>query len=434
MSGRLRSSLIIGGQGIRARKLRTFLSMVSLFLGVLAVVAVQAGAEIAQRAMLADIELTQGVDGTTRMYLPMHATSAGIAQDVLAGRNDAVAVSSESVILGEPGVAPINPQAAPFDMPGAYGGTTTYCDATGCYEEPDPNASLPAGQAIELILTSLSGDITEFRPFRPVSGEWLDFTDAPSLAPRIVLNEHAAEGLELYDIPGEMQVPSATVNLSPQIVGVVDDGGWGPAAYVRADEMRNWQPTGDDASSSADSYGAEVYLSPTAVDVEQLLRSRLSAAGVNTDDMGSWVITSRADAEDQLAMMRMVFLGLAALVLLIGIAGILNVGLATVGERIEEFALRRAVGTSRMLLAGIVLAETLLTGLITAAAAIGAGALGIQMISMVMGGSNPELADLAFPWQAGVSGVVAGLVAGILGGLIPAIRAARIPIATVMRA
>jgi putative ABC transport system permease protein len=33
---------------------------------------------------------------------------------------------------------------------------------------------------------------------------------------------------------------------------------------------------------------------------------------------------------------------MAGLVLLIGVAGILNVGLATVGERIEEFALRRA--------------------------------------------------------------------------------------------
>ena len=40
LSGRLRSSLIIGVQGIRSRKLRTLLSMISLFLGVLAVVVV----------------------------------------------------------------------------------------------------------------------------------------------------------------------------------------------------------------------------------------------------------------------------------------------------------------------------------------------------------------------------------------------------------
>jgi putative ABC transport system permease protein len=48
--------------------------------------------------------------------------------------------------------------------------------------------------------------------------------------------------------------------------------------------------------------------------------------------------------------------------------------------------------------------------------------------------TQPFLQDMQFPWQAGVAGVIAGLIAGVLGGLIPAIRAARIPIATVMRA
>ena len=72
----------------------------------------------------------------------------------------------------------------------------------------------------------------------------------------------------------------------------------------------------------------------------------------------------------------------------IGVAGILNVGLATVGERVEEFALRRAVGTPRALLAGIVLAETLITGLLTAALAIGVSALtdvrpGHQIVKIV---------------------------------------------------
>ena len=66
LSGRFRSALIIGGQGIRARKLRTFLSMISLFLGVLAVVTVQAGAETAKTLRLADLELHVGKDGTRR--------------------------------------------------------------------------------------------------------------------------------------------------------------------------------------------------------------------------------------------------------------------------------------------------------------------------------------------------------------------------------
>ncbi len=125
---------------------------------------------------------------------------------------------------------------------------------------------------------------------------------------------------------------------------------------------------------------------------------------------------------------------MAGLVLLIGVAGVLNVGLATVGERVEEFALRRAVGTPRSLLAGIVLVETLLTGLLTAAAATGFAAVALQVVRGYLAARDPALQNLGFPWQAGVAGIVAGLVAGVLGGSVPALRAARIPIATIMRA
>ena len=75
----------------------------------------------------------------------------------------------------------------------------------------------------------------------------------------------------------------------------------------------------------------------------------------------------------------------------------------------------------------------MLTGLFTAAAAIGVSALTLRVLSGLLEGHTSYLTHLTFPWQAGVAGVIAGLVAGLLGGLIPAVRAARIPIATVMR-
>ena len=133
-------------------------------------------------------------------------------------------------------------------------------------------------------------------------------------------------------------------------------------------------------------------------------------------------------------MLRVIFFGMAGLVLLIGVAGILNVSLASVGERIEEFALRRAVGTPRLLLGGIVLAETMIIGIFTAGAAVGVTALGMSVGGPILADFHYSFANAVFPWQAAVAGVIAGLVAGVLGGLIPAIRAARIPIATVMRA
>jgi putative ABC transport system permease protein len=230
-----------------------------------------------------------------------------------------------------------------------------------------------------------------------------------------------------------MRIPGTTANPTPQIVGVIDDGSPTPTAYAQLNELLNWFPA---ASESVAVYngGLQLLLAPTATDLEQIIQARLAAVGIAANQFGFETINTKERLSSTLALLRWIFLGMAGLVLLIGVAGILNVGLATVGERIEEFALRRAVGTPRLLLAGIVLAETLITGLLTAGAAIAVAAFAVKVVSAVLGGSQPILADLAFPWQAGLAGIIAGLIAGLLGGFIPAIRAARIPIATVMRA
>lgn len=429
LSGRYRSALIIGGQGIRSRKLRTFLSMVSLFLGVLAVVAVEAGSSMAERAMLADLELTQGRDGTLQAYLPSDPKANTIALDVLAGKKNAVGMLGGSATIGEPGLAPVNPGGAPIDQPGGYG-MPMECDEFGNCTEVTDTPQTP-GAAVEVQLNALTGDVRQFRPFPLDSGRWLDFDAPPSLSPGIVVNREAAKAFARHQVPAEMHVEGATRNMTPRIIGVVHDAGYGPAVYLRADELLNWMP----ATGGSSNYGppsVSVLADPGATGVLDMLDSRLAAAGFR-DAVQVQPVDVRERIGDQLSLLRWIFLGMAVLVLLIGVAGILNVGLATVGERVEEFALRRAVGTPRFLLAGIVLAETLITGLFTALVAIGFGVLALNVGTQIVD-LGPEFGEIAFPWQAGVAGVVAGLVAGLLGGLIPAVRAARIPIATVMRA
>ena len=422
-SGRFRSSLIIGVQGIRARKLRTLLSMVSLFLGVLAVVVVQAGASIAERALLADLEITNGIDGTRVMGVPPTPGAAGAAVATLRGRTDAVGAVSYSAIIGEPGVRPVNEGGSPFDQDWGSGEV--------CYDNGrcEPAVSGPQGQAIEVRLTALTGDIRRFRPFRAESGRWLDFGTVPSLAPRLVLNLEAAKGFGRYRVPAEMRVGGAAANVTPRLIGVVDDGDIQPHAYVRLDEMSTWLPASGPVGPNGTA-DLSVLLAPSTP-VERVLAAKLKGLGA---EPYVETINSRKQQQKELTLMRLVFFSMAGLVLLIGVAGILNVGLATVGERVEEFALRRAVGTPRSLLAGIVLAETLLTGLFTAAAAIGVSVAALKVAAAVVGDSLPLLREVQFPWEAGVAGIVAGLVAGVLGGFIPALRAAGIPIATVMRA
>ncbi|HLL66510.1 MAG TPA: FtsX-like permease family protein [Micromonosporaceae bacterium] len=433
LSGRFRSALIIGMQGIRARKLRTLLSLMSLFLGVLAVVTVQAAAEIAERALLANADLTMGRDGTRQIYLSPSVRAAAVIHETLHGSADGVALTTMNAVIGEPGVEPVNPGGAPFEV--GDRGYAVECDPfgnCGSMMGDGGQADRPPGKAIELRVVAMTSDVRQFKPFRTTAGTWLDFASSPSLSPRLVLNKEAAKGFAMHRVPAEMRFDGATAHPTPRIVGVVDDGSGEPKAYTRTDEMQNWlPPQGLDGQSRE---GVEVLLTPASTDLERTLRSRLVAVGTPADHIHVHTVNSREGMARELTLMRWIFLGMASLVLLIGVAGILNVGLATVGERVEEFALRRAVGTSRLLLAGIVLAETLLTGLLTAAAAIGVGVVGLKLASAVIGGRDPSLANLDFPWQAGVAGVIAGLAAGLLGGLIPAIRAARIPIATVMRA
>jgi putative ABC transport system permease protein len=460
LSGRLRSAIIIGLQGIRARKMRTFLSMISLFLGVLAVVTVQAGAETARRLSLADIELQQGIDGTRMMYVPGIADAPKVTEDTIKGHAGAAAMYSMQATIGEPKVRAINPGGMPFEhldeMGGdgvVYGPDTKFemvCDDSGNCRGVPVNAGAPApkGAAIEVRLVALINDIRPFRPFRPVSGTWLDFTGDPSYSPRLVINKAAAVGFAKYTIPAEMRLDGAIANPTPRIIGVIDDGNGQPTAYTRADEIDNWlaPPDAQAAPSGGESAGGgkptaiesgpglEVSFAPGSEELESLLTRKLVAVGVPRQSLTINTLNARKDLEQELKILNWIFLSMAGLVLLIGVAGILNVGLATVGERVEEFALRRAVGTPRVLLAGIVLSETLLTGLLTAGAAIGAAAGGLKLVTGVLGDRIPQLQEVTFPWQAGAAGVIAGLIAGILGGFIPALRAARIPIATVMRA
>jgi putative ABC transport system permease protein len=319
-------------------------------------------------------------------------------------------------VVGEPGVLPVNEGGAPIGE--NWGGSA-----------PVPDGPVP-GQAVEMRLTALTGDVRTFRPFRLVSGRWLDWGTKPSLAPRIVINEAAAEGFRQFRVPAQMTLPGVRNPVTPRFVGVVDDGTNWPQAYLRYDELSVWTPAEADAQGGGGGGDLQVLMTGSSP-VAQVLTTRVRAIG---SDASIETINTRGDRTREIKLIRLVFLGMAGLVLLIGVAGILNVGLASVGERVEEFALRRAVGTPRLLLAGIVLTETLLTGLLTAAAAIGVGVAALKVIVTVVGSSEPLLRGVTFPWDAGVAGILAGLIAGILGGAIPALRAAGIPIATVMRA
>jgi ABC-type antimicrobial peptide transport system permease subunit len=121
--------------------------------------------------------------------------------------------------------------------------------------------------------------------------------------------------------------------------------------------------------------------------------------------------------------------GVAAIGLIVGGIGIMNVMLASINERVREIGVRRALGAKRHDILIQILAETL-------ALAVGGGLIGmvasvglIKILQRVVVESNrPELSLAAL-----VIGVVFSGLVGVVAGLYPAIRASRLPVVEALR-
>ncbi len=159
-----------------------------------------------------------------------------------------------------------------------------------------------------------------------------------------------------------------------------------------------------------------------------MLKQLLQARGLPTDS-----VTMADPASQLVSTLRIVnvgFTAVGAITLVVGILGILNIGLATLSNRAAELALRRCLGATKADIGFLVMADSLVIGLLGALVAL---ALALAVYRSIVG-LVTTLPAPPFPWLAALVGIAAGLAAGFLGGLAPSIKARRMPLVTVMRA
>jgi putative ABC transport system permease protein len=153
--------------------------------------------------------------------------------------------------------------------------------------------------------------------------------------------------------------------------------------------------------------------------VDSLLGAQANPENPSEVDVSqpSDALTAQADAAGAFDTL---FLGLGAVVLLVGAVGVANIMIISVLERRQEIGLRRALGATRGQIRIQFLSEAILFALIGGFVGVIAGAICTAVYAHIKGWPT------VIPAEAWTGGLAAALLIGALAGLLPAIRAARL--------
>ena len=387
-------------RAITAHKMRSILTMLGVVIGVAAVIALVAVGNGAQASVVSQFESLG-----SNLLTVTAGTNFGFSRGGLQENTNSLTNSDVNAITGlATAVSLVAPQYN-SRVTATHGGNTTNISVDG--------------------VTAVYPTV---RNWTLASGRFFTDEDNDNLASVVVLGQTAVE-----DLFGSTQVNAVgeTIRINRQnyqVIGVLESKG--QSGFNNQDEvilmpLRTAQlklggAGNQDVSQISLQVGAAEEMDLAQAQVTAILRSLHGLTGTAEND---FTVQNQADILDTVQETTGTFTTLlgsiAAISLLVGGIGIMNIMLVSVTERTREVGLRKAVGAKRGDILLQFLTEAIVLSIVGGLLGVALGVLGAQVITPLLGSSQAVVTP-----QSVVLALVVSLAIGIFFGLYPANRAA----------
>ena len=401
----LRRALLQSLLQFRSNPLRTFLTLLGIVFGVASVVAMLAIGQGAQREILATIE-TMGAD-------VVHVKAIPVAKEKIG------AVVNKSRGLG------------PADLQDLRGLLPTVSIAA-YRERPEVGSTdLPGIDATTLPVLAVSERYFELHRLRTSSGRALMRADHDFSQRVAVLGDRLARRAFPEGAIGKrIRLDYAYFEVVGVLVGL--DAGTSAKELpvdpsVHRDAVLIPFATATEALhpelpyAQAELLSLKVASTAATLDAKQVLEPllrQLHGGQTDVEVVAPEELLRKKEAAQ--SVLNIVLLSIAAISLLVGGIGVMNIMLANIMERIPEIGLRRAIGARRSDIRNQFLLEAVLI------CAFG-GMLGVILgFAISFGVAFFSGMPVAFPWYAAALSLTISALVGVTFGLMPALRASNI--------